>query len=223
MTKRHLRFRPVRFLLILVLLLVGGLVWLWLDQNAQLRHVTWVAPKALPPDLNVPVSPVKADAASNDPSSYDAILQRPIFAPDRRPPPPSSGPDATAPTDPLANIHLHGIFSGENAGIIARVENKMRRVKINETIGSWTLKSIDDRDVTFTQGAESRKLHLAYAQLGAVAPKAAASGLPAASAQAPAPQSGAAGISQSSQDETRDRLRRLNESRALRGLPPINR
>ncbi|MDD2919851.1 hypothetical protein [Rhodoferax sp.] len=223
MSHAYMRFRPVRFLLLLVLLFVGGLAWLWFDQNAQLRHVTWVAPKALPPDISVPVGPTRVDAAANDPSRFAAVLERPIFAPDRRPPPPPPAPTPPPPPDPLANIHLHGIFSGENAGIIARVEDKMRRVKINETIGSWTLKSIDDRDVTFTQGTTSRKLHLSYARLNAVSPKAAASSARPASAPVPAPESGAGGISKNSQDETRDRLRRLNESRASRGLPPINR
>lgn len=209
------RFGPLRFLLLLILLLAGGLAWMWFDQHAQLRNLAWVAPKALPPDIKVPAGPPKAGAVADEASLYAAVLDRPLFAPDRRPPPPPAPPAPPPPPDPLANIQIHGIFSGANAGILARVDGKLRRIKINETIGPWTLKSIDGRDVTFAQGEENRKLRLAYARLDAPIPQAAAAKAPA----APAPS--AVSVSQQAQDEVRERLQRRNALRASRGLPPL--
>lgn len=209
------RFGPLRFLLLLILLLAGGLAWMWFDQHAQLRNLAWVAPKALPPDIKVPAGPPKAGAVADEASLYAAVLDRPLFAPDRRPPPPPAPPAPPPPPDPLANIQIHGIFSGANAGILARVDGKLRRIKINETIGPWTLKSIDGRDVTFAQGEENRKLRLAYARLDAPIPQAAAANAPA----APAPS--AVSVSQQAQDEVRERLQRRNALRASRGLPPL--
>ncbi|MEO8119677.1 MAG: hypothetical protein ABI606_10195 [Rhodoferax sp.] len=208
-----MRFGPVRLLALLTLLLAAGLAWLWLDQHAQVRNVAWVAPKALPPELKVPASAPPGGAAS-DTAQFALILERPLFAPDRRPPPPPAPPP---PPDPMANIQISGIFSGANAGILARVDGTTRRVKVNETVGSWTLKSIEGRDVTFSQGEENRTLRLSYAPLGQQSPQAAektvkASGAPAASL---------VDITQNRQDEARETLRRRNAIRAAKGLPLV--
>jgi hypothetical protein len=157
---------------------------------------------------------------SADPAAFAAILERPIFAPDRRQPPPPAPPAPPPPPDPLANISIHGIFSGASAGVLARIDGKQRRIKINEKIGPWTLKSIDGRDITFTQGDEDRKLRLAFARLDTpVPPQAAAAAVR--PAQTPVVPLSAAALGQKAQDEVRDRLKRRNELRASRGLPPL--
>lgn len=215
---------PVRLLLLLILLLGGGLAWMWFDEQAQLRSLTWVAPKALPPDIKVPAGPPRADLTASDVSQYAVVLERPLFAPDRRPPPPPAPPP---PPDPFATIQIQGIFSGANAGILASADGKSRRVKINETIGNWTLKSIDGREVTFTQGEENRKVRMAYARLNVPVVQAVKANVQAASAPAPAsapttaPVAGAVNLPQKAQDEVRERLRRRNELRTSRGLPPL--
>jgi hypothetical protein len=205
---------PVRILLLLILSLAGGLAWLWVDQQGHWHNLTWAPPKALPPDIKVPVSDTPPDGMT--PAQSAAIVARPLFAPDRRPPPPPAPPAAPPPPDPLANIQIQGIFSGENAGILARVDGKVRRIKVNGSVGPWTLKSIDGRDVTFTQGEENRQLRLAYARLDTVAPKP-----PAPTAGMPGGPTAGAGLPQNAQDDARDRLRRRNEIRAARGLPLI--
>ena len=43
-----MRLAPVRLLLLLILLLAGGLAWLWFDERGQWRNLTWTAPKASP-------------------------------------------------------------------------------------------------------------------------------------------------------------------------------
>lgn len=216
-----MRFGPVRLLILLILLLGGGLAWLWVDQQGHWRNVVWAAPKALPPDLKVPTSPLQTEASTGNAAQFAAILERPVFAPDRRPPPPPAPPAPPPPPDPMANIRVSGIFSGDNAGILARVEGKIRRIKVNETIGSWTLKSIDGRDVTFSQGDENRTLRLAYSALGPpppppTPPSGDASALPPGS-----PAAGTAGAAMNVQDQTRETMRRRNALRAAKGLPPI--
>jgi len=218
MRRGSLRPGPLALLGLLTLLLALGLASMWVDEHGQLRNLAWVAPKPLAPDIKVPASGGQTGAAAADPAAFAVILERPVFAPDRRPPPP---PAPAPPPDPLANIQILGIFSGANAGILARVDGKVRRVKINETVGPWTLKSIDGRDVTFTQGEENRQLRLAYARLDTPAPQPAATNAkpnPAATANA-AP--GNAGFMQKEEEETRARLQRRNELRASRGLPPL--
>lgn len=215
------RFGPLHFLLLLTLLLAAGLAWLWFDEHAQARHLAWVAPKALAPDIKVPTAAPRPSASN--PAPFSAILERPVFAPDRRPPPPPAAPIPPPPPDPLANIQIHGIFSGASAGVLARVDGKLRRIKINESIGPWTLKSIEGRDVTFTQGEQNRQLRLAYARLNTPLPPATTTKTNPAPAPNPvanlAP--GAGGLQQKAQDETRERLQRRNEIRASRGLPPL--
>ena len=219
-----IRIGPVRLLLLLILLLGAGLAWMWFDQSAQLRNLSWVAPKALPPDIKVPAGPPRGDATAADASWYAVVMERPLFAPDRRPPPPAAPPP---PPDPFATTQIQGIFSGVNAGILASVDGKSRRVKINETIGPWTLKSIDGRDITFAQGEEIRTVRLAYARLDTAAVQA----LKANAAPTSAPPStatpaataapAAVNLNQKAQDEVRERLRRRNELRTSRGLPPL--
>jgi len=208
-----MRVTPIRVLLALTLALSLALAWIWVDEHGRLRDVAWIPPTALAPGLTKPAS-LAASATSNNPKAYLAILERPVFAPDRRPPPPPAPP---APPDPMANIQLHAIFSGAVAGIIARVDGKLRRIKVEETVGAWTLKAIEGREAVFGQGEESRRLRLAYARLDTVAPQTAT----AATASSNAAPTGSMSPPQHVQDEMRERLRRRNEIRAARGLPPV--
>ncbi len=214
---------PVRLLLLLTALLAGGLAWLWFDQSGKMRNVNWVAPAPLKPELGKSSS-TQPSAAGSNPTQYLAMLERPLFAPDRRPAPPPippAPPAAPPPPDPLANIQISGIFSGASPGIIAHIDGKPRRVKVNEAIGPWTLKSIEGRNVTFAQGTENRQLRLLYSRLGHPLVQAAAlTNAPAAQVAAPQASSGGS-VVQAAQDEARERMRASNALRASRGLPVI--
>ncbi len=220
-----MRFGPIRILLLMNALLIGGLAWLWLDEGGKPRNLAWSPPRPLVPELpkvlGASNAPTQSSDVSANPTQYLAILERPLFAPDRRPPPPPAAPTAAPPPDPFESIQLTGVFTGANAGVVARVDGRSRRIKVNEPVGAWTLKSVQGRDVTFAQGADTRQLRLNYARLGPPAP-------PTASSSAGAAQpSGSVAPSQSQavqnlQDEGRERLRRRNEIRAARGLPPVS-
>jgi hypothetical protein len=79
----------------------------------------------------------------------------------------------------------------------------------------------------FAQGEDQRKLRLTYSKLDTPAPPQVTAvnpnpaGIPAAN-PAPAPVPGAVSPAQKAQDEVRERLRRRNELRAERGLPPVS-
>lgn len=209
---------PVRILLLLVALLSAGLASLWVDPQGHWRNIAWKPPEAKSPDVSSPAG-LMLVAPGEAATAYASIQARPLFAPDRRPPPPPPPPVPPPPPDPLADIQLYGVFSGESAGIVARVEGKMRRIKVNEALGEWTLKNIDGRTVTFAKGDEKRQLKLAYAPLGARVPPAPTAAQPSAG-RAPGTSRNAA-AAQNSQDEARETLRRRNEIRAARGLPPV--
>ena len=218
-----MRFGPVRLLLLVILLLGGGLAWQWFDENAVPRSLAWTPPAAVLPELAKPVPAPQPGASAANPAQYLAMLERPLFAPDRRPPPPPAPPappPAPPPPDPLANVQISGIFSGDPAGIIANVDGKARRVRINDSIGGWTLKSISGREVTFGQGSDSRQLRMNYSRLGPPVVRAAEPSM-APSAPGQAQPANAPSAAQNNQDEGRERLRRRNEIRAARGLPLI--
>ena len=145
-----------------------GLAWLWFDVSGDLRDVTWQAPAprkidflAMVPDLPPPTSA--------DVSQFLGILERPIFALTRRPPPPPAPPappPPPPPPDPLADLQIYGLVSaGKVSGILAKIEGRTRTVRVDEAVGPWTLKTIKDREVVFANGAQTRAFPLRSARL----------------------------------------------------------
>lgn len=153
-------YTPVRLLLLLVVGGSLGLASLWLDERGQWRNITWAVPAAIAPDIKVPVNPLAGMRGTA--TSYASLQERPLFTPDRRPPPP---PPPPAPPDPFIGIQVFGIYTGTNGGILARIEGRVRRVKFNESIGGWTLKSVEGRQINFVQGEQTRQLRLEYSKL----------------------------------------------------------
>ena len=211
-----MKVNPISLLLALVLILVAGLAGLWVDRQGDWRNITWTAPTPKVPDLKSPAA-LQWDASNATPVSFASIQDRPIFSPDRRQPPPPPPPAPPPPPDPLAEIQLYGVFTGSDTGIIARVEGKLRRVKVNDTLGQWTLKSVEGRSIVFVRGKERRELKLAYARLSAPVPPPppVASALPRSATAAPT-----AHASPTLEEEMRARLIRRNAVRAANGLPP---
>ena len=76
----------------------------------------------------------------------------------RWPPPP--------PPDALNGAHLFGLIAGEQGFVILRAEGKVRNVKLNDTVGDWVLKNIEERTAQFERKEEKRTLNLEYAKLG---------------------------------------------------------
>lgn len=206
--------------------LIVLLAWLWFDQDGQIRDIRWTAPVAIKPDF----SNERRSASVQEPATSMALvlatLERPLLSPSRRPPPVvAATTTAEPPADPLANVLIQGIFSGDGiGGIIARVDGIPKRISINESVGSWTLKGIDERNVTFVRKDETRIVQLVRAKEAPPTAAPTTAGGPA-PAQPPGPQAMAAGstaAAQAAQDAVRERYRRRNEVRARAGLPPVS-
>ena len=212
-----------------VIVLVGvALAWFWLNPNGTVRNIHWQAPEPHQPDFGSMVAQLPK-AESTDLSRFVATLERPLFSPSRRPPPPPPPPKVAPPPpppDPLANIQLFGVFADAEGqgGIMARVEGKARRIHTGQNIGPWTLKSIQGRNVTLTQGDQERVLNLAHARPAPPpAPVAAAAANPDEPQQAPAAPGAQAPAQprQSTSDFVRNRTALRNAARAKAGLPPL--
>lgn len=148
-------------------LLVSLLAWLWIDPQGGLRGIHWQPPEAIKPDLGGGLSAAALGREDTDVARFMAILDRPVFSPTRRPPPPPKAA-AAAQADPLATIHLYGLFTGsEGGGVIVKVEGKTRRVKVSESIGDWNLKEVRAGEVVFSRGAETRVVPLVQAKQAA--------------------------------------------------------
>ena len=197
--------RLMLVLMALNLLLAGLLATLWVRPDGTLRAIHWQSPVAIRPDLGS-LAAAGAQLDDADLSRFMAILDRPLFSSSRRPPPPPPPPKVVVPVppDPLNSMHLYGVFSGGGGGgVLAKVDGKMRRVKVSESIGEWSLKEIRPGAVVFSKAGESRVIPLVQARQGATAsapprpafaapaaPSAAVPAMPAAPFAAPAPAAG---------------------------------
>lgn len=216
----------VRLLLLVNLLLILALAALWITPQRTLRNVHWQPPLPQKPEFSDPGASLPSREAVGV-GSFMATLDRPLFSPSRRPPPPPAPANTAAPEpDPLANIQLQGVYSGEGGGgIFAKVDGKDRRIALGGALGAWSVKGIDNREVTFVRGDETRVLRLVPSRLAAVAPAPAprpgtpaAGGAPAATAQADDP---VRKQEQERQEKERARLELRNARRAAQGLPLI--
>lgn len=191
--------RAFAVLLVLNMALAGWLASFWVDANGQLIESRWTPPDAVAVVLP-PADQFSNTGAASPGDVYAEILQKPLFAPDRKPPPPPPPVQQAKPApppDPFRSVVIQGLYAGEVSGAIVSVEGKSRLMALGDKVGEWVLTHIEDRTVAFKRGDETRSLVLAYARLGdpaPVAPKstpsnAAASG---AGGAAPAPLSAAA-------------------------------
>ncbi|BFO57367.1 hypothetical protein AVXHC19_41700 [Acidovorax sacchari] len=136
------------------------LLWMWLSPDGTLRNVRWQPPEPRKSDISglLPVLPAVGTA---DTRAFIAMLERPLFSATRRPPPPPPPSASEPPQDNLSSARLSGVYSGGGeGGVIILVAGKQRRLRMNDNIDGWVLKSIQDRVVSFSRGGETRTLLL---------------------------------------------------------------
>lgn len=183
------------------------LAWLWVTPQGQLRNLRWQAPNSVKPQIgDAPTMPV----LGGDIVRYGATLDRPLFAPTRRPPPKPE----VAPADNLADVTVLGVYGAEaTGGMIARINGQVRRSRVGETVSGWTLKQIGSASAVFSRGEETRTLEVKLSLLDS-ASAAVASG----SAGAP---TSAAAVRQADIESARERVRQMNRTRARLGMTPL--
>ena len=147
---RHPLLRTV--LLVLVLLSSGGgLAWLWFDTEGNIKNSQWEKPASVA--AVVPNVSIKEPVGMGlDEATLSLSLERPLFATDRKVPPPPAPPPPPPPPPPpdaLNGAHLFGLIAGDQGFVILRAEGKIRNVKLNDNVGDWVLKNIQERTAQF--------------------------------------------------------------------------
>ena len=199
----------------LVLLASGaGLAWLWVDTEGQIKNSQWTAPTKVA--AIVPAIAIQEPlGVGYDEATLGVTIERPLFAVDRKVPPPPAPPPPPPPPPPpdaLKDAHLFGLIAGEQGFVILRAEGKIRNVKLNDGVGDWVLKNIQERSAQFERNEEKRTLNLEYAKLGVPVNAAAAAPLP---GFAPAPGAGApANLPANASAELEDRRKRREAMRS---------
>ncbi|OBS31922.1 hypothetical protein A9O67_11435 [Tepidimonas fonticaldi] len=180
-----------------------------------LHQPRWVPPAAVAPVLPPPPAPLASAAVGTT-----AMLERPLFVPNRRPAPPPPPPEAAKPPDPLEGAALVGALVGEHPMAIIRTADGTRRLAVGATVGDWTLRSVDALQAQFARGDETRTIALTVAPLGAPNPNA----RPAAAAPAPGAAPAAHNLPPNLQavlERTRREMEERARARAAAGLPPL--
>jgi len=219
----------IRLFIALNASLCALLVWLWVGPDGKPRNLDWSVPAPVAPEFGDLVAALP-EAKAMEVGLFMATLERPLFSPARRPAPPSpKESDTKEAPDPLANIHLFGIYTTDDgpSGMLVRVEGKVRRIAVNENLGGWTLKSVQERGATLTRNGEERVIHLAIARPAVPGkPPAAGQMAPPGGAASSAAAGSAAGTAeerrQQLEEANRERLRRRNELRAKAGAKPVS-
>ncbi len=186
---RRMKIPAVGALLAVNLALLCLIALMWVRPDGTLRNVHWRAPEPLRADLANLVPPFMPDKQV-DASRFLAMLERPLFSITRRPPPPPPPAQPPQPPDHLSTARLTGIVRGDKTGyVILLINGKQHRIQQNQGVEGWTLKSLGDRQATFTRGDQSQTLNMQradvskYTGLAQAAPSAPAVARPEAAAR----------------------------------------
>lgn len=159
-----MRRHALPVLIALVALLALALLALWVSPSGELHHVRWRAPAPQTADYAAMV-PALPEPAAADTRRFVALLERPLFSPTRRPPPPKAAEEGT-PSDAMGAARLLGLFEGkDDGGAIIQIDGKPRRVRLHEAVEGWQLSAVQQRSATFTRAGQTRVLQLTRAVL----------------------------------------------------------
>jgi general secretion pathway protein N len=143
---------------VLALVIGAELGWEQRDGVAATPAVT------APPIETVAVATLRPDFALPGPEErYSEISERPLFVPNRRPPP-TLAVEAVKSTMLKGQFVLVGVIQGggnDNIAILREVASgKNRRVKLGREINGLKLAKVEPKKVILTQGGDSEELSL---------------------------------------------------------------
>lgn len=231
-----MRLSAVGAVIVFNVALVAALAYLW-TVGAKTR---WTEPQAMPPALEE-AAPLPVSEAA-DVSQYRQTLERPLFAANRRPAPRKDAEEAQAAADALKDVQLLGTYgSGETGGIVIASGGKVQRVAVGGSIGGWRLTDAGRGRGVELVGADGKRrlLELALNNTAPAVPATKGEGaVPEAARAASADQGPGAEASASAgpgrpsaapprsdpnraSEVMRQRMNRINERRAAKGLPPL--
>lgn len=209
--------------------LAFALAALWFTPEGRLANVRWQPPASVPPALDAGAA---LPGTGVELARYVATLEQPLFSPSRRPPPRPQVAGAAAPavdTPPeLYVLGLYGTHAGQGTGearggMIARIDGQVKRVKIGDAIGRWTLKALRPGEAVLALGDSEHVYPLQRTTSATSTPaSASADNAPTESSSSATPRIPAVNSYYQRQvDEARANVRRVNALRARSGLPPL--
>lgn len=162
------RLTPFRALLAanLVLLVLLALVWL-------LGDTRWTPPAGLPPALESDAEDAAPLLPELPVETLAATRERPLFWDSRRPPAAAEAPLDTGAAqpgpDPLRNLAIVGVVTEYTEDdmierLIVRLDQEVRRIRVGENIGDWTLVAVTGNVAHFQRDGEVRSLSMEYAK-----------------------------------------------------------
>jgi Tfp pilus assembly protein PilP len=239
-----MRVGAISVVLTLNAALVVALALLWSDKS----RLSWTEPQAIAPTLPETAAPPQSEPA--EVSRYRQTLERPLFAANRRPAP-RPDPAAREAVDTLKEVRLLGTYgAGSSGGIIVVSSGKVQRIAVGENIGGWKVTGDgSSRTVELVHSSgERRRIELALNSTAPAAPARSgpragaaptdaavptdrlppsgkAEGEPGSVPASPAPIHDATSKEAVARDEQlrKERLERINQRRAARGLKPLGR
>jgi hypothetical protein len=147
--------------------LVAGLLALALVLQVAFgaaRLAITVGPDAVPPSVDSlqVLRSLPLDAVTTEQSTE--IRNRPLFWPTRRPAAPVAV-DTAAPVSEKQQasneLKLLGVFgAGDTIGIIVRVKDSTRRIRLGEEVSGWKLKSVEESGAVVVSGSRQKTLQL---------------------------------------------------------------
>ncbi|WP_462329595.1 hypothetical protein [Thiohalocapsa halophila] len=155
-------------LLVLSLLLAGVLTWQWRGWGPE---AGLTAPPPAPADAvgGVEVGPTDVDPMALEPppkEAYASVTERPLFLPERRPPPdePEDGPVIEdEPLPELDGVDLTAVVitpAVVSAWVRATDANELKRLRLGEDFQGWTVKTIEPARLVLERQGETNELPL---------------------------------------------------------------
>lgn len=207
-------------LVVVNLALLGWLVSRWLTPSGEWIGVRWTAPVPQRPTLE---GGTALPQTGVDLSRFVATLEKPLFVATRRPPPPPQAASAPSAADPLTDLRLLGVYGNQQVGgVIFRVDSRVRRLKVGETLNGWTLRSVQANAVELARGDEVRSIEIK--RTAGLEPQPTSADLPTTSAAQPGMGARSAALEEMQRrerEERRAQIMRMNALRARMGAPPL--
>ncbi|NKN32829.1 type II secretion system protein N [Marichromatium bheemlicum] len=148
-----------RFALSTVALLGALQVWQW-------RHWQTPLPDLAAPPPAPPQPPIDAPPPPPPRAHYDAVLERPLFRPDRRPAPPPTTPDPnTARAAPaLERLTLTSVLITPEQRVawvrVAEAGRSGQRIEVGDQMADWTVAAIHPDHILLERQGQIDRLPL---------------------------------------------------------------
>jgi hypothetical protein len=147
-------------LLALVCALLAGVVYL----ETQAAPGPAVAPPESPVTAEPPVAlPPAVAYRPPETAAFSGVIERPLFAPSRRPPPGAPAPALEASDASPFELELVGVvISGEERVALVRQPGiqELLRVAVGRMVGGWEVESIEPDRVLFRSGDALKEVRL---------------------------------------------------------------